>query len=128
MVIRMATTPTGTLMKKIQRQEKLSVIQPPNVGPMMGATTMPMPYTAIAMPCLVRGKLSTRMAWEMGCRPPPPAPWRIRKKISRGRFGAKPQRKELMVKMMTQPMKRRLRPRSMESQPVSGSTMALEIR
>ena len=66
MVIRMATTPTGTLMKKIQRHEKLSVIQPPSVGPMMGATTTPMPYTAIAMPCFLREKLSTRMACEMG--------------------------------------------------------------
>jgi len=32
------TSPIGTLMKKIQCQEKLSVIQPPIVGPMVGAT------------------------------------------------------------------------------------------
>ena len=30
--------PTGTLMKKIQCQEKLSVIHPPSVGPTVGAT------------------------------------------------------------------------------------------
>ena len=30
--------PIGTLMKKIQCQEKLSVIQPPIVGPTVGAT------------------------------------------------------------------------------------------
>src|SRR5579862_1844557 len=31
-------SPIGTLMKKIQCQEKLSVIQPPIVGPTVGAT------------------------------------------------------------------------------------------
>ena len=30
-------------MKKIQRQEKLSVIQPPRVGPIAGATITAMP-------------------------------------------------------------------------------------
>ena len=35
--------PTGMLMKKIQRQEKLSVIQPPSVGPMEGASTATRP-------------------------------------------------------------------------------------
>src|SRR5580704_11709591 len=33
-----------------------------------------------------------------------------------------------MVKMKTQPMNSRLRPNSIESQPVSGSTIAFEIR
>jgi len=42
-VSRRDTRPTGTFMKKIQRQEKLSVIQPPRVGPMAGATTTAMP-------------------------------------------------------------------------------------
>ena len=35
--------PTGMLMKKIHRQSKLSVIHPPSVGPMAGATTTAMP-------------------------------------------------------------------------------------
>ena len=38
-----ARMPTGMLMKKIQRQEKLSVIQPPRVGPMDGASTATRP-------------------------------------------------------------------------------------
>ena len=38
-----ARIPTGMLMKKIQRQEKLSVIQPPSVGPMEGASTVTSP-------------------------------------------------------------------------------------
>ena len=35
--------PTGMLMKKIQRQVKLSVIHPPSVGPIAGAVTTAMP-------------------------------------------------------------------------------------
>ena len=46
--------PTGTLMKKTQRQEKLSVMKPPSVGPMAGASTTAIPYTAMAMPALGR--------------------------------------------------------------------------
>jgi len=34
---------TGTLIKKIQRQEKLSVMRPPSVGPSVGATTTAIP-------------------------------------------------------------------------------------
>ena len=34
--------PIGTLMKKTQRHEKLSVIQPPRGGPMAGAVTIAM--------------------------------------------------------------------------------------
>ena len=37
------TMPTGTLMKKIQRQLELSVMKPPSVGPMAGASTTAMP-------------------------------------------------------------------------------------
>ena len=35
--------PMGKLIKKIQCQLKLSVIHPPNVGPMAGAATTAMP-------------------------------------------------------------------------------------
>ncbi len=35
--------PNGTLMKKIQCQEKWSVSQPPSVGPMVGAMMTAMP-------------------------------------------------------------------------------------
>jgi hypothetical protein len=38
----------GTLMKKIQRQSKRSVMKPPRVGPMAGAQTTARPYMAKA--------------------------------------------------------------------------------
>src|ERR1700736_3271509 len=103
------TMPTGILMKKIQRQVKLSVIQPPSVGPMAGAVTTAMPYTANAMPRLAGGKVSARMACSLGCKPPPPAPCRTRQMIRVARFGASPHKNELTVKRATQHMKKFLR-------------------
>ena len=54
-VMASATSPTGTLMKKIQGQEKLSVIQPPSSGPTTGATRMVSEKVASAMPAFSRG-------------------------------------------------------------------------
>src|SRR5580698_797478 len=120
-VSRREMIPTGMLMKKIQRQVKLSVIQPPRVGPIAGAVTTATPYTANAMPRLAGGKVSARMACSLGCRPPPPAPCSTRQMISVAKFGASPHRKELMVNSATQLMME-------ESQPLKGRTMALETR
>src|SRR5580698_10738610 len=48
--------------------------------------------------CLAE-KVSARIACSLGCRPPPPAPCMIRKKISIGRLVARAQKNELRVKM-----------------------------
>ena len=104
LVSSMEMMPTGILMKKIQRQLKLSVIQPPSVGPIAGASTTAMPYTANAMPRLRGSKVSARIACSLGCRPPPPAPCNTRQIINVARFGASPQRNELIVNNATQDM------------------------
>src|SRR5258708_22944481 len=90
--------PTGTLMKKIQRHEKLSVIQPPSHGPMVGATTTAIPYTAKAMPRFSSENVSFKIACSLGCKPPPPTPCKIRKNTSTPRLGAKPHKNELTLK------------------------------
>src|SRR5208283_598629 len=87
-VSRIDRMPTGILIKKIQRQLKLSVIHPPRVGPIAGAVTT-------AMPRLAGGKVSARIACSLGCNPPPPAPCRMRQMIRVARFGASPHRNEL---------------------------------
>ena len=96
--------PTGTLMKNTHRQEYVSVMKPPSVGPIAGASTTAIPYTAKAMPRFAGGKVSARMACSLGASPPPPSPCRTRKKISDARLGAMPQRNELMVNSATQIM------------------------
>ena len=45
---RKARMPTGRLMKNTQRQLKVSVSQPPSVGPTIGPTMMPAPQIAMA--------------------------------------------------------------------------------
>jgi len=58
----------------------------------------------MAAPRFSWGKLSTRMAWDVGCRAPPPRPCMMRKKISQGRLGARPQSMLETVKIPTQVM------------------------
>jgi len=98
------SSPTGRLMKKIQCQLKLSVIQPPRVGPIAGATTTAIPYSAKAWPRLLTGNVSARMACSLGASPPPPTPCRTRKKTSSGSDGAKPHKTEQAVNITTQVM------------------------
>lgn len=93
--------PTGTLMKNTQRQEKLSVMNPPSVGPMAGARTTAIPYVANAIPRFCGGNVSARIACSLGARPPPPIPCKTRQKISVPNDGATPHRNELVVNSAT---------------------------
>ena len=45
-----ANTPIGTFTKKIQRQLALSMSRPPIVGPMIGASIVGTPVTAMTRP------------------------------------------------------------------------------
>src|SRR5580700_8326964 len=96
--------PTGMLMKKIQRQDELSVIHPPRVGPRAGAQTIAMLQSPKAAARLAGGKASTSMDCSEGASPPPAIPCSTRKKMRVSRFGAIPQRKEAHVKRATQVM------------------------
>src|SRR5271156_256964 len=116
------------MMKKKKRPEELSVIQPPKVGPIAGAQTAVMPYKENARPRFSGGKVSARIACTIGCRPPPPAPCKTRKKRRRPRLGAIPQSRELMVKIVRQVMKKRLRPKMVTSHPLIGRTIAFATR
>ncbi len=80
------------------------------------------------MPRFSGGASSFRIAWALGCRPPPVRPWIARNRISPPRLGARPQSSELALKPMMQAMKKRLRPSTVESQPLAGRMMALVTR
>src|SRR5581483_11676910 len=94
----------------------------------MGATTMPSAQKAIACPRFSGGKASSRIAWERGCKPPPQAPWIIRKKIRKPRLGANPQKNDAVVNPMTEESNNRLRPKLLASHPVMGRMMAFATR
>src|SRR5579884_1222610 len=96
--------PTGRLIKKIQCQLKLSVIQPPSVGPIAGATTTAMPYIENAIPRFSMGNVSARIACSDGCKPPPPHPCSTRITINIGRLVERPQNREQIVNSATQIM------------------------
>jgi len=82
----------------------------------------------IARPRCRGGKASRRMAILMGCKPPPPRPWIIRKKTRWERPVAVPHRRELMVKMTMEIRRYFLRPMSLASQALKGITTALATR
>src|SRR3984893_519137 len=89
-----AISPTGKLMKKIQRQSQVSVMKPPNVGPSTGATTVAIAVTPNAHPRFSDVNVSRTIDCWPGCRPPPKKPCSSRKTMSCGRLVAVPQRKE----------------------------------
>jgi len=105
-----AITPTGTLIIKHQRQERLSASQPPNVGPTTGATTTATPNSAKPWPRFFGGNESARIDCASGTMPPPPRPWTSRNKSSVSRFQAYPHNSELAVKRARQVKKKALRP------------------
>src|SRR5476649_567499 len=97
--------PTGTLMKKIQRQVVLSLIQPPRIGPQIGATSVVIDQIASARPRRNGGKIDSSSACEPGIIGPETAPCRMRNSSSEGRSQAMPHRKEATVKSATEAAK-----------------------
>ena len=106
----------------------MSAIQPPTVGPRIGASMIPIPHTAMAVPRCRSGKISHMIACAIGMTGPPPSPWSTRMATRNGRVGAIPDRNELAVKSTVQIRKNRRRPKRAESQPVAGIATALAAR
>src|SRR5580658_4594263 len=92
-------------MKKIQRQVVLSLIQPPRIGPQIGATSVVIDQMASARPRLAGGKIDSSKACEPGIIGPDTAPCRTRKISSDGRSQAAPQRNEARVNSTTEATK-----------------------
>ena len=68
------------------------------------------------------------MACAMGCIPPPPAPWRMRKTSSMGSDSAAPHKKLETVKITMHSAKKFRRPMTLEAQAPMGRTMALATK
>src|SRR5271154_2981541 len=102
--------PTGTLMKKIQRQVVLSEIQPPRIGPQIGATSVVIDQIASASPRRNGGKIESSSACEPGIIGPETPPCRMRNASRDGRSHAMPHRKEAAVNKATETAKVRTTP------------------
>ena len=116
--------PTGRLTKNTKRQLKVSVSQPPSVGPMIGPTMMPAPQIAIAWPCSSFGLMLRSTVWESGTSAAPNRPCSTRKRIISSRLVAKPQAIEATTKPAVETMNSSRSPKRSESQPVTGVMIA----
>ena len=81
------------------------MIQPPSVGPMIGAKMTATATTENAFPRWLGSKVSRMIDCWFGCRPPPKKPCIRRKMIISGRLVAMPQRNEHTVNAPMQIMK-----------------------
>ena len=123
-----ANTPTGTLIRKHQRQETLSASHPPSVGPTTGATTTATPNRAKPWPRFSGGKASARIDCATGTMPPPAKPCRTRNSSIDWRLHATPHSHELIVNSTRQMRKKVLRPRRLARKLLAVRMMALATR
>ncbi len=84
-------SPTGTLTKKIQCQERLSVRKPPRNGPIRKATPKTPPKSPWYLPRSAGVNRSPMTASEIGKSAPAPMPWRPRNAISSHMVWLKPE-------------------------------------
>ncbi len=101
----------GTFTKKIQRHDRLSINQPPRMGPAATAMAEKDDQVPMAAPRLPGEKLAFIRARLPGVRSAPPTPCRARAAMSCRTLGAKPHHMEATVKTTTPAMNTRLRPR-----------------
>ena len=119
-----AATAIGTLMKKIQCQEKSSTSQPPRIGPKIGPSSIGMPITAITRPTRSTPAARVRIVMPAGMIMPPPNPCRMRNAISDSADQARPDSTDPSANSTIEIMYSRLVPNRSAAQPVSGITVA----
>ena len=105
-----AGTPTGMFMKNIQFQERLSVMNPPSVGPTTDAMPNATPTKPWNLPLSSGGKRSAMETKVFAMMMPPPMPWMARKAMSWFIVWLVPARTDPARNMMMPQMKNILRP------------------
>ena len=85
-----ASTPNGTLTKKIHRQPIWSVNQPPSTGPSAGPAMTPSPKMPCAAPRSAGVNDSNTTDCAFASSPPPAMPCNTRAAMRNPRFGASP--------------------------------------
>src|SRR6185312_5256503 len=98
---------------------------PPRRGPAIGATSVVIDQIASAAPLRSGGKIESSSACDPGTIGPETAPCSTRNTTSEERLHAMPQKKEAIVKRITEATKTCTTPNRCMSQPVSGTEMPL---
>src|ERR1700733_8469642 len=120
--------PGAALIKNSQCQEKVSVIQPPTIGPTVGASTANTPANVVARPWRAIGKRRKTAEKTLGIRVPPEKPCKTRHAISIGKWSLAAHPTEASVNTETDStnsqhmLKRRVR------KPVNGIATTSAIR
>ena len=92
--MKMATTPMGTLTKKIQRQPMPLVMAPPTSGPTATAPPVTAPKMPKAVPRSRPWKAEAIRASEVANMMAPPTPWTPRHRLSMSELVETPQSSE----------------------------------
>ncbi len=92
-------TPTGTLMKKIHSQPRLSTRSPPRIGPTSVATPAVAPHSAMALPRLAGANVRVMTDIVCGVMNEAPMPWTTRATISISMLPVSPHQSDARVKM-----------------------------
>jgi hypothetical protein len=114
----------GTLSRKIQCHVKLSLIQPPMIGPMAGPSRVVIAQTPIAAPRLSGGKTRSMRVWDIGMTGAPQIPCPMRQATSMPRVTDIPHSSENSPKPIIARMNMRTTPNRAASQPVNGTQTA----
>ena len=112
-----ATTPIGTLMKKIQFQLTCCVNNPPTSGPIARAIAETPAQMPIAVPRCRGGNVAVMIDSVAGFISAPPRPCTTRAPIRKLPLGASPQARLAAVKTASPIMKINRRPRKSASLP-----------
>ena len=105
-----ASTPTGTLTRKMPRQFQSVVITPPSTGPTAVAMPTTAPHTPKAVPRSLPRKLFPSRASDVANIIAPPTPWPLRLTMSMSGSTASPHSSEPSVKIVSPTEKISLRP------------------
>jgi hypothetical protein len=119
-----ASTPIGTLTRKIPRQLQSVVITPPSTGPSAVETPVMAPQTPNATPRSRPWNVCPISASDVANMIAPPIPCPLRDKISISGFWATPHSSDPRVKMTRPIWNRRLRPYRSASTPEVSSNEA----
>ena len=123
-----ASTPGAMLMRNNQCHDQVWVIQPPTIGPTVGASTAATPATVVASPCERCGNIRNTAEKTVGIKVPPANPWMIRHATSVSKFWLWPHPADAMVNSVTAPTNNQRIPSRAVRNPVSGIATISAVR